>query len=261
MKSKFKVYLYSVLALTLLTTLLRGTLLLTGFEATIGYYAPGILPSFLYALCVACVLWILSPALFVPKHIPGLDPAAEDRPLIPQKIAGCLMLASAILMAILLFSRRNVLSLLLPLSAAISALYLFLPKSKARLPSYYIYMGFSPILTNLLMIFTVHSDMTTVLNGPVKRALLLTLSSFMLCFLCELSLLAERPRHRAYWIASLLSLFLGGVCAIPHILAFSTSILTDPFYLVIDLYLLASLIYVLARAIAFVRAVPENAEN
>ena len=122
-------------------------------------------------------------------------------------------------------------------------------------------MGFFPILTNLLMIFVVHSDMTTVLNGPIKRALLLTLASFMLCFLCEMSLLAERARQRVYWIASLLSLFLGGVCAIPHILAFSVSILNDPLYLTIDLYVLASLIYVLARAVAFVRAVPEKVEN
>lgn len=127
---------------------------------------------------------------------------------------------------VLLLSEQTDLSkiaiLLLFLAAIYSALIAF---AKTVAPARKALIGFSAVLSCIMLNAIYYFDVTLEMNAPIKVTLLVGLLASMLYFTAELRYLLEKPAARLHSVISIILLSLGALTALPIPIAFAAGLL------------------------------------
>ena len=185
-------------ALTLLGVSLRSVAMLTCFDAEIGYFAPGILPTlsdivYPLAAIAAVVIACLTPKYTLPTKL-------NDTHRMPAALTmGCALVLFSVLGFVFCFpalpDKQHMLSELLNFLLRLSPFVLALPASlyfllslrkTGRFSEELIRIGFIPVLWSAAGIAETYTDLFTTMNSPVKITLQLGFIGFMFIAMAEL---------------------------------------------------------------------------
>ncbi len=187
--------------LTLIGAALRTVCMLTQFDASIGYFEIGVLPTLTRILYAVAVAAAAIPALLIPKGTLGGELRTPYRA--PFSLAvGISLVAFTILSFItsyeVLFTKAGLVRTILTLSALLAATYFFLSAGRhGRFRDGLIWSGFLPYIWTMAAIAVTYSDATVAMNSPIKTSLHLGLLGFMLILLSELRFRLDKPAPRA----------------------------------------------------------------
>lgn len=226
--------------LTLPGVTLRSLSMLLCFDAEIGYFAKGILPTLseiVYPIAVAAAIAI---ACMIPK---GALPKKLHTPArLPLSILmGIGFVAFSVLGFILCPPTATSKLLLAPLLAApLASLYFFLSANKdSTFPDWLSLLGFLPILWGVTAIAQTYTDLYTPMNSPVKITLQLGFVGLMLILTAELRFRLGKPAPRMALALWSMGSFLCLCGSVPMIVAACASVplnLTHVLYAVVLLF-------------------------
>lgn len=275
--NKLKIYLYSSLILTGISTVLAALNYIFFFDTAEGYFASSPLLVFLTALFVLCIIWFASTAFLIPKGV--LDGAAPTT--LTVNVASIpLALVCAGIGIFMIVS-----SLLLNVSEGGSIFYTFFPSFFNTIPdrtplllfcgifliisvAYFVMLfisrktsgdiialvGFSLPIATLLLTAIAYFDIHMALNSPLKIAFMLSNISFMIFSLYEIRVLLGRPMPRAYLSFGMLAVLLSALASVPQIVAYSLGRFSETRYLVCAVFSLCVFFYTATRLLTFVSA-------
>ncbi len=173
--------------LTLICVILRSVCMFTCFEADIGYFRAGLLPSVCQILYWAALLMMAVCVLVIPKntlsselHTPARLPAAA---LVAISLAAFTVLAFA-----LCYPSRTSHLMLPPMLLGLPAsTYFFLSGTRGgRYSDWMVALGFLPILWCLAGLAETYTDQFTAMNSPIKSTLQMGFLGLMLSLSAEL---------------------------------------------------------------------------
>ena len=195
-----RLYFWLTAALCLLGTLLRAVCMLTRYDATIGYFDQGFLPTASYVLYFVAVVAAIVGALLLPKdsihptlHTPYRAPFAYAVGLTLVAFAAVSFASSRSA----LFTAAGVTELVLTLSALAATVYF--PLTALRHGQYrdgLVFVGFLPLLWCMSAIAVTYSDPFVTMNSPIKVSLQMGLLGFMLILVAELGCRLGKPVSR-----------------------------------------------------------------
>ncbi len=261
MKSKVKVYSLSVLALTLLLTILRTICLLTSYEQNVGYFRDSLIVTLTQVLYAVSALWCLSPLLFIPKN--SVEGISSHHPICLSAafVTGLTFFVSGI---VILFS-NSLLMLFTGTVMSLSAFFFLSELSSTRkIAAARGWLGFFVPAALLLILFGIYFNMSVALNSPFKIALQLSLLSGLAFMLCEIRDQIGISMPRAGLVSRLLCLLTCFPTGVSHfIFTFSgkcdvlAKTVATPLY---SIPLLTLALYAGSRLILY-RNVEENAKK
>ena len=263
---RYRLYLISVGALTLIALLFRTLALFLAFDIDIDYFsadAPGgFLVHSLYGIEALALVGSFSLLFFIRKgELPAERAALSKASLIG---AGFCALAFAAV-AVFLLTQLSALpcpaiftvlaAICSGFGAAYFALQFFGKPGNAPL------LGYGVILAATLLLSVTYFDRYTQMNAPHKVGLHLCLLSIMIFMLYELRTLIDRSLPRALSITSAICFFFGAVVGVSDIVAFIGGVYTDLLYFMIDLLVTGLALYVGSRAVADLRLISPAASD
>lgn len=199
-----RLYFWLTAALCLLGTLLRAVCMLTRYDATIGYFDQGFLPTASYVLYFVTVIAMIVGALLLPKdsihptlHTPYRAPFAYAVGLTLAAFVAVYTALSLIPSRDALFTAAGVTELVLTLSALAATVYF--PLTALRHGQYrdgLVFVGFLPLLWCMSAIAVTYSDPFVTMNSPIKVSLQMGLLGFMLILVAELGCRLGKPVSR-----------------------------------------------------------------
>ncbi len=250
-----KIMTYSAvsLALTFIAIVLRCICLVFFYDAGIGYYNEGILPSMLGALCFVSALFFAS-AIFKVGDDTKCSDGKEQGTLI--KVVSCVA-AIAFLPFVLFgisFENNILLSAVTLLAVVASIVYflanIFFPKAGSEPQAL---CGFGVVAFAIITIVVTNFDYYELLNGPNKINLHLALLSVMLFVLAEIRAFAGVMRKGYYIFTLTAATFFTGVSSFP-VLIYRISTGTSISYLNYHIAVFGIFVYLVARLISFTLA-------
>ena len=242
-------------ALTLIGVTLRAVCMLCLFDADIGYFAVGLLPTLSNALYFVAAVAIVLCAALTPRNILPAAPKAEGadeaeqapppRLILPMELHTPGRAYAALLMGLAL-GGFTVATLLLPdlfrgvsgkavlaanILGLLSSAYFFLSAHKdGRYPDWLSLLGFLPVFWAIAAVADTYFDVYVTLNSPIKVSLQVGLLGFMLILLAELRFRVGRalPRYSLAFLA--LGAYACLVGSIPLLLATAVGAVSLPRY-------------------------------
>ncbi len=231
-----RIYVFSSLLLTLISTLLFSFAYLFNFDSVIGYFnSSSFVPRWATLMTVLTFFWILTSLVAIKK--------GELRANLPPSSTGSNIFAgisftgfSAYSLYRLFMNRTvetvpQILSNACILFGALSSIYFLLVALKKKDSSGLIFSGFAPIFWAALSMTEVYVNKNIAMNNPIKISYMMAMMSFMLFISFELRFRLERGMPRLYLIFSLIGVLVSSI----YVLPFATLALTDK-------YLLASVV-------------------
>lgn len=177
-------------ALTLAGISVRSIAMFTCFDAEIGYFNPGILPTLADILYPVAVAAAVVTACLIPKDT--LPTELNHQPRFPAALLmGCALaafFATGMILSLTKFNGYDGELLLLPIATALPAsLYFFCTLNRnGRYSDGLALAGFLPVLWSATAIAETYTDLFTAMNSPVKITLQLGFVGFMLILVAEL---------------------------------------------------------------------------
>lgn len=196
MKSKSKLYFLSVLALTLLLSVLRTACFLTSYESDVGYFASTPTTAITAILYILATAWCLAAPLLFPKNsLPRATPSVTRN--LCAMLAGSLFLFSGLCLGIGALASASSLRLVIGCLAVSSSVFFFTDGTTApKRRTMHATFGFATLAFLFVLLFYVYFDMYVAINSPIKNALQLSILSAMLLVLYEIRKSIDRPRSR-----------------------------------------------------------------
>lgn len=258
--NKAKMYFYSSLALSVITTALYVICSLIAFDANIGYFSThSPLPFVAKYLIVFNIIWIVSMLVFIPagklsQNYPNYSTASR--------------ITSAIVFAGFVF---YVITRLLPIAThQIAATPLFLICTLAAVVSSIIflfniirptvYSNRRSILTVPIILWATlsmteaYSNQFVTMNNPFKIMLMMSMISIMLFALYEARYLSGYPYPRAYAASLLISICVSSVFSVTFIVLLLTGTYSTSSFIPTAILSLTFTAHQISRAFDFLRA-------
>ncbi len=175
---------------TLLGTVMRTIAMFTHFDASIGYFDAGLLPSLSDALYFVAVILAVAGAFFIPKDVLPRELCVPHRAFVAWPL-GCAMALFTVLLFITsnaeLFTKGGTFKTALTLLGLLGSSYFFLSATrKGRYPDWLSAGGFLPILWCMAGVAETYTDAFVTMNSPVKVSLQMGFLGFMLLLVAEL---------------------------------------------------------------------------
>ena len=193
-------------ALTLLGVILRSVCMFNCYEADIGYFTAGLLPTlsnvlYFVALATPTVCMAFTPKNTLPAelHIQGRAPTAI---LLSFSLAAfTLVLMATSLQGSAPATRVALASNLLGIAAAVY--YLVSAPRNGRYPDWLSFLGFIPAIWCIAAVAETYFDNYVAMNSPVKLALQMGFLGFMLINLAELRFRVGKalPRYSVIFLS------------------------------------------------------------
>ncbi len=219
-------------ALTLVGMILRTICMLTQYDAALGYFNAGVLPttsSILYYIAIAITVVL---ALLIPKDALGGELCTPHRAPVAY-VTGLVFAAFTVLSLMTsyatLFVPGGWLTTALTLSALLAATYFILSASRhGKFRDGLIWLGYLPIIWGLLAIAVTYADPYVAMNSPLKTSLQMGLLGFMLIMIAELRYRLGKALPRGAVAITGIGMFLTCNAGLPILAAMSQ--IGDPLY-------------------------------
>ncbi|MCQ2353642.1 MAG: hypothetical protein MJ102_00900 [Clostridia bacterium] len=294
-RSKLRIYRFSVLAVALLAGVLRTAALFTSYDKGIGYFNHNnILPATVTALLIIGSLWALSAAFLIrPEELPSAPKFNTNGVFFSSIYAGFIMLADFGYKIFQFFQLRKsgeinwilekfrrlqeytsavdrsdriiaVISVIGTAAALLSAIFFFVRASAKTAAKGHVILGMFVIIRALCGIALIYFDMDIPMNNPNKIILQIALMSAMLYFLTEERFLigggSEKPR--AFMALALVSVILTASAGISCVIAFFAGVVSVGTFCVEGLICIIFFLYIYAHFSAYEKALaaPEGAD-
>ncbi len=221
------------MALTLVGVTLRILCMLTQFDATIGYFDKGVLPTIGSALYFVAVVAAVVMVLLIPKDALGTDLHTPHRA--PFAYAMGFVLVSFTVLSFIasyatLFTAGGLMKTLMTLSAILAATYFLLTAGRhGRYRDGLIWMGFLPFVWAMSAIAVTYADPFVAMNSPIKISLQMGLLGFMLIMLSELRFRLGKASPRSAVALTSIGTFCAINASLPILVA--SPVINDPLYL------------------------------
>lgn len=258
-----RVCFYLTPALILLGVVLRSVCFLRFFDADVGYFQNGLLPTLSNALYIVALLFPAVCMALTPKD--SLPSELNDRQKAPQALLlGLALTAFAVAALITLAPARKNDVLLAPIILGIpaAAYYILSAKRTGRFPAWLTLLGFTPAVWSIAAAAETYFDQYTTMNSPVKTSLHLGFMGFMFIVLGELRFRMEHrtmPRYSAFFLA--LGSYTCLVGSIPLLLATALGILNNPGHMLYAAVLTCAGLYGLMLLHSVLSPVPADAPS
>ena len=188
--------------LTLCGVILRTICMLTQFDAEIGYFNEGFLPTLCRALYFVAAIVAVIGASLIPKgvlpvewHIPHRLPMA----LVLGASLALFTVAMFITMYSAILSFGHILHKLLAVLGLLGSTYFFVSANRqGKYPDRLSALALLPLLWSMMGVAETYSDQLTTMNSPVKLALQMGFVGFMFILIAELRFrLQKTPAPRS----------------------------------------------------------------
>jgi len=228
--NKVKMYFYSSLALSAITTVLYVICSLIAFDANIGYFSThSPLPFVAKYLIAFNIIWIVSMLVFIPAD--KLSPS-YPRHSIASKVTSAIVFAGFVFYVIirLLPVATNQIAatplfLICTVAAAVSSIiFLFNIIRPAVCNNRRSILTVPVILWATLSMTEAYSNQFITMNSPFKIMLMMSMISIMLFALYEARYLSGYPYPRAYAASLLISICVSSVFSVTFIVLLLTGI-------------------------------------
>ena len=271
-RSRFRLYLYGVGAVTLTVTLLRSLALCLAFDPQIGYFSAatlgdGFLTGSQYALLVLGALGCCTLPFFIKRdQLPTAAAPLSTADNVTATLCGLSMLAVALCTVIQVLGYRSgkvstlpapaVLMLLAALAATAGAFFFLL--QVVERPALATPFGYAVIGCAVLLLSVTYFDRYTPMNAPHKVSLHLALLAIMLATLYDIRTRIGRAMPRVHAIVSAVLFLFGTTASVSNLIAYVAGIYDNALYAVCDLLVLTLAAYHATRAIGVLRAMSEE---
>lgn len=232
-------------------------------EAESGLYTQGSLPPGAYAVFVSvAVVLVLTSALVFRTDLLSKELKHGSVLVSITSLASAIAIVFASVMFFMDYQNKSAaqgsagnvekLRLVCSLIAVLAAVYYltvaFSGKRKTRAASF---LSFFPVIWTLLFLMSVYFDQSVAINSPVRTFRQLALIVFMLYQLFETRAMLGSSKPRLYFILSNLSVLLLSSSYIPELIGVFQGVEKLKVESMYSIYFGVSVLYVLARAIAF----------
>ncbi len=219
-------------ALTLCGAILRTVCMLTWYDAALGFFNAGVLPTLASILYYIAIVATIVSALLIPKGTLDGELRTPHRAPVAYGM-GLALVAYTVLSLITsyatLFTAGGWVKTALTLCALLSATYFILSATRhGRFRDGLIWLGFLPVVWSLLAIAVTYSDPYVSMNSPLKLSLQMGLIGFMLIMTAELRYRLGRPLPRGAAALTGIGTFLSLNAGLPILAA--TAKIGDPLY-------------------------------
>ena len=270
-KKKLWIFSSVIFVVTFALTVLRGVALFAFYEADIGYFQRGeFLPEvYNYISVLALVLSALF-ALLVPREgAKALAAPSFDLPFVKTGSVFALCGTATYLFYLFLgvlgdteiYKKTNTSGMLEALALIVGCVSLFyflcILTGKTGKSNYYVIFSYAMIIFLLLALSFTYFDYFTVMNGPNKLLLQVTVLVFMLYLITEQRYAIGIAKPRAYFGLCLAALYFTFSCSLPYIAAFLFGKVTNVAFLFYHFMIFGFAVYVSSRLFAFLSA-PES---
>ena len=223
---------------------LRSVCMLTQFDAKVGYFNEGPLPTLSNILYFIAVLAATVGAVLIPKN--SLSEKLDTRLRLPAAFLWGLSLAAFAIGALLLcVPQRTGNLVLLPTALALPAsAYFFISADRSgRYPDWLSLLGFLPVLWCIAAVGETYADQFTAMNSPIKVSLQMGFIGLALILISELRFRLGKPQPRAAVALMSMGVFLSLSAAVPVLLATGAHILDNKLHLFYAVVLLCGGLY------------------
>ena len=171
--------------LTLIGVFVRTVCMLTQFEADIGYFTEGFLPTLSRALYMVAALCAVVAACLIPK---GTLP---QKLMTPHRLPAALLTGTALALFspatfVLCYPTGTMVTVLAVLGLLGSTYFFISANRQGQYADRLAALGLLPLLWSIAGIAETYSDQTTTMNSPVKLALQMGFVGLMLILIAEL---------------------------------------------------------------------------
>ncbi len=232
-------------ALTLCGVILRTVCMLTQYDADLGYFEIGPLPTVSRILYYVVIVAATVTALLIPKDALGGELRTPYRAPFAY-VTGIILVAFAVLAFLtsyaVLFTSKGLLKTVLTLSAIFASGYFILSGNRhGRFRDGLTALGFVPLAWSMVAVAVTYSDPYVAMNSPVKLSLQMGLLGFMFILISELRYRLGRALPRGGIALTAIGFFCAVNAAVPLLAA--GSMIRDPLYLLCAGVLLAAGLY------------------
>lgn len=189
-------------ALSLLGVVLRSVCMLYCFDADIGYFADGILPTLSHILYFVAILAPIVCSIRTPKGQLSTEFRIANRSILAT-VLGIFMAGFAVALLVNILSEGLTVAeagrftpWLCLLGLAASTYYFSSARRDGRYPDWLSFLGYLPILWGVTAVADTYFDGFTAMNSPVKISIQLGILGFMLMVLAELRFRVGKPMPR-----------------------------------------------------------------
>lgn len=244
-----RIALISCLVLTLVGVILRTVCVLTRFDASVGYFDPGILATVSNWIYAPAVLAAAITAYFIPVK-------AMSRELhTPLRLPVALLLGTSLVtFTVFAFvfnyakssdaSMHGTFLLFSPILALLASTYFFATASRSgRYSDKLAALGYIAILWCVIAIAETYTDMSVTINSPIKLGVQAGFMGFLLILLSELRFRLGKPAPRLAVAGWSLGTFLCLCGSVPVLAGFIAHILHNRLYLLYAIVLLSAGVY------------------
>ncbi len=218
--------------LTVLGVALRTVCMFTHYDAALGYFDRGVLPTIGSILYYIAILAAAIGALLIPRGALSGDCLTPHRA--PFAYATGLGFAAYAVLSLItayatLFTAGGWMTTALTLSALLAATYFLLSASHhGQFRDGLLWLSFLPIVWCLLAIAVTYSDPYMPMNSPIKLSLQMGLLGFMLIMTSEIRYRLGRALPRGAVALTSIGVYLALNAALPLVVAGVK--ITDPLY-------------------------------
>lgn len=184
-------------ALALVGVALRTVCMLCCYDADIGYFSQGILPTISNALYFVAFLLPVALLMLTPKCSLAAEMHISKRAPIAILLGISLAVFTVISLLICFPARKSDVMIPASLLGLLASTYYFVSAGKnGRYPDWLSFLGFLPVFWSIAAVADTYFDRYTTMNSPVKIALQIGFLGFMLIVLAELRFRINKPMPR-----------------------------------------------------------------
>ena len=231
-------------AVTLIGTVLRSLCMLTGFDAEVGYFAPGLLATLSTLFYFVAVAVIIIGATRVSKR--ALPVTLDTRLRLPAAFLwGASFVVFTVCGFLFCYAARKSDLLTAPLILGVlSSLYFFISGDRSgRYPDWLSLLGFLPVLWCVTAVGETYTDQFTAMNSPIKVGLQLGFLGLALILLAELRFRLGKPLPRVALVFIGYGSYLALCGSVPVLLGTGAMILSNTLHLFYAIVLLCGGLY------------------
>lgn len=230
--------------LTLSGATLRSVCMLTQFDAKVGYFNRGPLPTLSNILYFVAILVAMIGAALIQKG--SLPEKLDTRLRLPASFLwGISLVAFTVGTLLLCLAERTGNMVLAPIALGLPAsAYFFVSADRSgRYPDWLSLLGFLPVLWCIAAVGETYVDQFTAMNSPIKVGLQMGFIGLALILISELRFRLGKPLPRAAVALVSIGVFLSLNAAIPVLLATGAHILDNKLHLFYAIVLLCGGLY------------------
>lgn len=270
--NKLKIFLYSMLGLTLLCTALFTVSMFVAFDADVGYFSnTSILPRIQNALVIVSIIFFASITFLIPKDsLPCQKPSNVVLTVFSSLFCGFVYISGMIITFLSTYNNAANMSsfqkyifLIIVISGLIAAfhfIYDALAPEKSGLTLKTVSAVF--VIINLLdIIIFEHVDYTVAINTPRKVLLFLSFISVAVFIVQELRFKVGIHQPRAYIFFGSVATLLCAIMSVSGLIAHYAGAFKDSSFLIYYLIGLAFAVYISTKLLSYMKYVEYIAES